>query len=63
MFARQLKRSGRQVITQKGFLCGSDAVAKRKWRKMLKRDSRIQEATLVRVRGGCNEIAESVTYC
>lgn len=63
MFVRELKQSHRQMTTWKGFLCGSDGVAKRNWRDALKRDQRIQEALLIRVRGGREEIAVSISYC
>ena len=63
IFVRCLKLTRRQTISEKGFLCESDDIAKEKFRNLLKRDSRIHEAVLIRVRGGRQEIAESIAYC
>lgn len=62
-FIRCLKGTGKQVISEKGFLCESDDAAKADFRSRLKRDSRIHEAVLIRVRNGRQEIVESIAYC
>lgn len=62
-FFRCRKGTGKQVISEKGFLSESDDTAKADFRSRLERYSRIHEAVLIRVRGGRQEIDESIAYC